>query len=73
MRRAVCAEPADAPYAPNRLTLAIPPDAALPGLLAERRAGASPVIAYVCAGLHCPIAVLDDLERALEPVAIAAS
>ncbi|HAO33573.1 MAG TPA: thioredoxin domain-containing protein [Candidatus Competibacter sp.] len=69
--RARCA----APYAPNRLTLAIPPDAALPGLLAERRAGASPVIAYVCAGLHClaPIAVLDDLERALEPVAIAAS
>lgn len=68
--RARCA----APYAPNRLTLAIPPDAALPGLLAERRAGASPVIAYVCAGWRClaPIAVLDDLERALEPVAIAA-
>ncbi|MEI2742798.1 MAG: thioredoxin domain-containing protein [Candidatus Competibacter sp.] len=69
--RARCA----APYAPSRLTLAIPPDAALPGLLAERRAGASPVIAYVCAGWRClaPIAVLDDLERALEPVAIAAS
>jgi hypothetical protein len=35
------------PYAPRRLTLAIPSDATLPpGLLAERRAGDAPVTAY---------------------------
>ncbi|MBL8260106.1 MAG: thioredoxin domain-containing protein [Candidatus Competibacteraceae bacterium] len=63
------------PYAPNRLTLAIPTGAALPrGLLAERRAVASPVTAYVCGGLHClpPITALDDLERQLIPAEIAA-
>ncbi|MDG4553469.1 MAG: thioredoxin domain-containing protein [Candidatus Competibacter sp.] len=56
------------PYAPNRLTLAIPATAAVPaGLLAERRAGAAPAIAYICAGLECrsPLATLDALEREL--------
>ena len=56
------------PYAPRRLTLAIPADATVPaGLLADRRAGADPVIAYICAGLECraPVTTLDELERTL--------
>jgi len=56
------------PYAPRRLTLAIPATATVPtGLLAERRAGAAPVTAYVCAGLECrsPLTTLDALEREL--------
>ncbi len=56
------------PYAPRRLTLAIPADATVPaGLLADRRAGAEPTIAYICAGLECraPVATLDELERTL--------
>lgn len=56
------------PYAPRRLTLAIPAVARVPaGLLAERRAGAAPVTAYVCSGLECrpPITTMDELEREL--------
>ena len=56
------------PYAPRRLTLAIPATAAVPaGLLAERRAGAAPVTAYMCTGLECrsPLTTLDALEREL--------
>jgi uncharacterized protein YyaL (SSP411 family) len=56
------------PYAPRRLTLAIPADARVPaGLLAERRAGPAPVMAYVCGGLQClpPVTTLADLEKEL--------
>ena len=64
------------PYAPGRLTLAIPANASLAvGLLAERSAGAGPVIAYVCGGLQClpPITVLSELERELASAELAAS
>ncbi len=57
-----------APYAPHRLTLAIPTDAILPaGLLAERPSGVAPVTAYVCSGLAClpPITTLAELEPLL--------
>ncbi|MDS4020015.1 MAG: thioredoxin domain-containing protein [Candidatus Competibacter sp.] len=56
------------PYAPRRLTLAVPADARVPaGLLAERRADAARVTAYVCDGLKClpPAATLADLENEL--------
>ncbi len=56
------------PYAPRRLTLAIPATAAVPaGLLAERRTSAAPVTAYVCTGLECrsPLTTFDALEREL--------
>ena len=56
------------PYAPRRLTLAIPAAAVLPaGLLTERRAEFAPVTAYVCSGTQClaPITTLADLEREL--------
>jgi len=56
------------PYAPRRLTLAIPATATVPtGLLVERRAGAAPVTAYVCTGLTCrsPLTTFDALEREL--------
>lgn len=56
------------PYAPRRLTLAIPTDAILPaGLLTERQSGATPVTAYVCSGLAClpPITALAELETLL--------
>ncbi|MDG4596283.1 MAG: thioredoxin domain-containing protein [Candidatus Contendobacter sp.] len=62
--RARCAQP----YAPRRLTLAIPTQASLSaGLLAERRAETAPVTAYVCSGLQClsPITVLAELESEL--------
>jgi uncharacterized protein YyaL (SSP411 family) len=39
-------------FAPRRLTFAIPRDAVLPGLLAERRPHERPV-AYVCSGMTC--------------------
>jgi uncharacterized protein YyaL (SSP411 family) len=55
------------PYAPRRLTLAIPAAAVLTGLLAERRSGTAPVTAYICGGLEClpPITTPNDLEREL--------
>ena len=62
--RARCAQP----YAPRRLTLAIPSEASLPvGLLSEQRVGTAPVIAYVCSGLQClpPMTTLAGLEHAL--------
>ena len=62
------------PYAPRRLTLAIPAAAVLPAeLLAERRIGTEPVVAYVCNGLQClpPISTLAELERYLVPLEIA--
>lgn len=61
------------PYAPRRLTLAIPSDATLPaGLLAERRAGEAPVTAYLCNKLEClpPITTLDELAQQLAPLEI---
>ena len=56
------------PYAPRRMTLAIPTAAVLPaGLLTEREAGFAPVTAYVCSGTQClaPMTTLVDLEREL--------
>jgi uncharacterized protein YyaL (SSP411 family) len=52
----------DAGYHPHRLAFAIPNDAALPGLLAERAPRDTPV-AYVCAGMTCraPITSPDEL------------
>ena len=44
--------PLDAGYHPHRLAFAIPNDAALPGLLAERTPRDTPV-AYVCTGMTC--------------------
>jgi len=55
------------PFAPRRLTLAIPVDAApLPGLLAKREAGDG-LLAYVCSGTQCspPITGLAALEETL--------
>lgn len=54
-------------YAPRRITLAIPAEAAdLPGVLAQR-GSASGVIAYVCEGLSCgaPFATREALKRAV--------
>ncbi len=54
-------------YAPRRLTIAIPDEvAALPGVLAERRATGK-TTAYVCTGTSClaPITELDELEGIL--------
>jgi hypothetical protein len=54
-------------YVPGRLTLAIPNDArTLPGLLAERKASATP-LAYICSGTQCssPMASLDELRERL--------
>jgi uncharacterized protein YyaL (SSP411 family) len=61
--REYCAKP----YAPRRLTLAIPAETEpLPGLLAKREANDGP-LAYVCSGFHCsaPITKLEALEEAL--------
>ncbi len=55
------------PYAPRRLTLAIPADAPnLPGQLAQRTP-MDGVVAYVCMGTQCsaPITRLEDLEAVL--------
>ena len=56
----------DAGYHPHRLSFAIPNDARLPGLLAERAPRSTPV-AYVCAGMTCraPITALAELREAL--------
>src|SRR5690606_38382158 len=55
----------DRGFHPQRLAVCIP-DAAqgLPGLLAERTPGATPV-AYVCEGMQCqaPLTELAELER----------
>ena len=58
----------DRGYHPHRLAFAIPNDAALPGLLAERAPRTTPV-AYVCAGMTCraPLTSLTDLQSALSP------
>ncbi|MCB1768268.1 MAG: thioredoxin domain-containing protein, partial [Candidatus Competibacteraceae bacterium] len=56
------------PYAPRRLTLAIPPGAALPeGPLAEQHPGPATVTAWICQGLECqpPITTLETLENHL--------
>ncbi|MFO1371068.1 MAG: thioredoxin domain-containing protein [Candidatus Competibacteraceae bacterium] len=56
------------PYAPHRLTLAIPADAATPaGLLSDRCSGAAAVTAYMCGGLEClpPITMPAALEHEL--------
>jgi uncharacterized protein YyaL (SSP411 family) len=61
--RAVAARP----YAPARLTLAIPAEVHdLPGALAQRTAGAA-CVAYVCAGTRCglPVTSLQELQAAL--------
>ena len=57
-------------YAPQRLLLAIPTDAAVPpGPLAAWQAGEALVTAYLCTNLECrpPIITLDALERELAP------
>jgi uncharacterized protein len=53
-------------YHPRRLAFAIPSDAELPGLLAERAARGAPV-AYVCSGMSCraPVDSLEALEAAM--------
>jgi len=56
------------PYAPRRLTLAIPAGASVPQrLLAEQPAGSAPVTAYLCSGLQClpPMTTLAELEAEL--------
>ncbi len=56
------------PYAPRRLTLAIPKEAVLPeGSLTEQKPGLAAVTAYVCSGLECqpPVTTLDALENHL--------
>ncbi len=56
-----------APYAPRRISLAIPADAAdLPPALAEKSARDS-VVAYVCNGMTCspPVTTLAELENIL--------
>ncbi len=64
------------PYAPRRLTLAIPAGTTdLPGALAERAAGNEPVRAYVCTGTACaaPLTSLDELEALLRPIEVGPS
>jgi uncharacterized protein YyaL (SSP411 family) len=59
------------PYAPRRLTLAIPADATgLPDQLEARSPAADPV-AYVCSGLNCsaPVTDLDAFEALLSETA----
>jgi uncharacterized protein YyaL (SSP411 family) len=56
------------PYAPRRVSLAIPDDAAdLPGLLGSRQHNDNAVIAYICSGSQCqtPINDLQVFETAL--------
>ncbi len=59
---------ASRPFAPARLVFAIPEDAALPGLLAERAAAPGKTLAYRCVGTHCelPVDALDELLAALD-------
>jgi uncharacterized protein YyaL (SSP411 family) len=64
------------PYAPHRLTLAIPANARVPtGLLAERRASSAPVTAYICSRLEClpPITILADLDAELARTGVTVS
>ncbi len=59
----------DAGFAAHRIALAIAADAQdLPGLLADRKPGPTP-LAYVCAGTLCraPVTTLTDLTAALGP------
>jgi len=53
-------------YHPHRTAFAIPNDAALPGLLAERTARGTPV-AYLCEGMTCraPLTTQEELAAAL--------
>lgn len=56
------------PYAPHRLTLAIPTNVAISaGLLAGQQVGTAPVTAYICEGFQClpPITTLSELEQHL--------
>ena len=54
------------PYAPRRLTLAIPNDvAALPGAL-EQRQGGDDVLAYVCSAGKCSLPITEWKELAAE-------
>jgi hypothetical protein len=57
------------PYAPRRLSLAIPNDAeGLPEMLATK-APLGDAVAYICTGTTCsaPVDSLEDLDRALAP------
>ena len=57
------------PYAPRRITLAIPETATdLPGLLDQRKSIDNGVIAYICKGTEClhPITVLTDFENLIK-------
>ncbi len=53
-------------YAPRRMCFAIPAEAELPGLLAERKPR-DDVVAYVCSGMSCqaPVNSLAELEKIL--------
>lgn len=57
---------ATTPYAPNRVTLAIPDDADPPGLLADKKPGDG-VLAYPCKGPQClpPISEREGLQAYL--------
>ncbi len=64
------------PYAPRRLTLAVPAGAALPPeLLTTWPVGAAPVTAYVCRRLEClpPITLLNELEYQLAETEVSVS
>ncbi len=56
------------PYAPRRISLAIPDDAQdLPGLLADRQCQDNDVLAYICSGTQCqtPISEYAEFDVAL--------
>jgi uncharacterized protein YyaL (SSP411 family) len=55
------------PYAPRRVSLAIPDDAGdLPGLLGSRQHSDSGVIAYICSGSQCQTPISEFQEFAKE-------
>jgi uncharacterized protein YyaL (SSP411 family) len=56
------------PYAPRRVSLAIPDDAGdLPGLLGSRQYNGNGVIAYICSGTQCqtPISEFKEFDKVL--------
>jgi uncharacterized protein YyaL (SSP411 family) len=65
-------ERAVARYAPRRTTLAVPDDAPLPGLLAER-VPRGEVVAYICQGQRCdaPIEDFETYDAALRACEVA--
>ena len=64
------------PYAPRRISLAIPDDANdLPGLLGSRQHSGSGVLAYICSGTQCqtPISELQAFDTELATTDASAS